>query len=135
MRLLGKKIYLIGAKSIAVFGGRRTSDILFNDTVIIDTTTFSTTVVNAVQSHLPTPISNCSINAIGNRCFVFGGTDAKNSCYNDIRMLDVGDYLDANDVSVGAGAASDYCFKIIIIGDACKLLKIIIIIIIIIIYF
>ena len=48
MHVLGGMKYLIGAKSIAVFGGRRTSDILFNDTVIIDTTTFSTTVVSII---------------------------------------------------------------------------------------
>ena len=53
-----------------------------------------------------------------NRCFVFGGTDVRGVCYNDIRMLDVSEYLDADDITVGVGASSDYCFKIIIIGDA-----------------
>jgi hypothetical protein len=36
------------------------------------------------------------------------------------RSLDVGPYLDENDISVGEGAASDYSFKILIIGDSSK---------------
>eukprot|EP01035_Chromulina_nebulosa_P023739 gene23739-30786_t len=73
---------VIGAKSIAVFGG------------------------------------NCTLSAIGNKCFVFGGTDAKGACYNDIRLLDIGYYLSSTDITVSEGASSDYNFKIIIIGDA-----------------
>lgn len=63
-------------------------------------------------------MSNSSLNAIGNKCFVFGGTDSKGSCYNDIRSLDVGYYLSSDDITVGEGASSDYSFKILIIGDA-----------------
>lgn len=114
---------------IAVFGGKRTRDVYLNDTIIIDITSFSTTVVNAVQSHLPTPVTGSTMTAVGNRCFVFGGTDARGSCYNDIRMLDVGDYLDPDDVTVRAGASSEYCFKIIIIGDACKMIAIFVILV------
>ena len=53
---------------------------------------------------------------------MFGGTDQKGACYNDIRTLDVGYYLNENDITVGEGATSDYSFKILIIGDACKIL-------------
>lgn len=74
--------------------------------------------VNAIETQLPTPVGNASITAVGNKCFVFGGTDMKNSCYNDIRALDVGLYLSDDDVTVGEGASSDYNFKILIIGDA-----------------
>jgi hypothetical protein len=55
---------------------------------------------------------------VGNRCFVFGGMDGEGECYNDIRSLDVGDYLDSHDITVGEGSASDYSFKILIIGDS-----------------
>lgn len=109
---------VIGAKSIAIFGGKRSNEIFMNDLILIDTETFTTTVVNAVDAHLPTPISNSSLTTIGNKCIVFGGTDAKGACYNDIRLLDIGYYLSSNDITVGQGASSDYNFKLIIIGDA-----------------
>ena len=112
---------VIGAKSIAIFGGKRSNEVFLNDLILIDTESFNTTVVNAVEAHLPTAIGNCSLTAIGNKCFVFGGTDVKGVCYNDLRLLDIGYYLSSNDVTVGEGASSDYNFKIIIIGDACKL--------------
>ena len=78
------------------------------------------TKVNAVESQLPVPVSNSSLSVVGNKCFVFGGTDVKGNCYNDIRSLDVSNYLTKNDISVSEGAASDYTFKILIIGDACE---------------
>lgn len=74
--------------------------------------------VIAVDSHLPIPIANCSLSTVGNKVFVFGGTDAKGTCFNDIRSLDVGGYLSEDDITVGQGASSDYAFKILIIGDA-----------------
>ena len=92
-----------------------------NDLILIDIRSFTATTVNAVESHLPTPVANASITAIGNKFFVFGGTDVKGACFNDLRILDVGPYLDANDISVGEGAASDYSFKILIIGDSSML--------------
>lgn len=82
--------------------------------------TLTCTTVNAVESHLPTPIANCSLTAVGNKFIVFGGTDVKGNCFNDIRSVDVGYYLNANDITVGEGASSDYSFKLLIIGDACK---------------
>ena len=89
-----------------------------NDLILIDLETFTGTTVNAVESMLPTPVANCSLSAVGNKCFVFGGTDVKGACYNDIRSLDVGYYLSSDDITVGEGASSDYSFKILIIGDA-----------------
>lgn len=74
--------------------------------------------VNAVENQLPTPVSGTTMTAVGNKCFVFGGTDLKGACYNDIRALDVGYYLSSTDITVGEGAASEYSFKILIIGDA-----------------
>ena len=91
-----------------------------NDLVIVDIETYSFTTVNVVETAVPTPIGNCSLTAVGNSCFVFGGTDTKGMCYNDIRSLDVGAYLDSRDITVSEGASSDYSFKILIIGDACK---------------
>jgi Galactose oxidase, central domain/Kelch motif len=116
----GHSSSVIGAKSIAIFGGKRNDETYLNDLVLIDTETFTATLVNAVEAHLPTAIGNSSLTAIGNKCFVFGGTDIKGACYNDIRMLDIGYYLNPNDITVGEGASSEYGFKIIIIGDACK---------------
>jgi hypothetical protein len=95
--------------------------LLLNDLCLIDTETLTVTYVNAVESLRPTPIANASLTVIGNKCFVFGGTDVKGACYNDVRSLDVAEYLNSNDISVGEGAASDYSFKIIVIGDACTL--------------
>jgi hypothetical protein len=88
--------------------------------ILIDVTTFKTTVVNAVASLLPTPIANATMNCVGNSCVVFGGTDVFGNCFNDIRYVEVGYYLSKDDITVSEGASSDYCFKVIIIGDACK---------------
>jgi hypothetical protein len=86
--------------------------------VLIDLSTFTATTVNAVENQLPTPVTNSSMVAVGNKCFVFGGTDLKGACYNDIRALDVGYYMSSTDITVGEGAQSEYSFKILIIGDA-----------------
>jgi hypothetical protein len=91
-----------------------------NDLILLDLETFTATTVNAIETQLPTPVANCSLTSVGNKCFVFGGTDNKGACYNDIRSLDVGYYLSTDDITVGEGASSDYSFKILIIGDACE---------------
>lgn len=75
----------LGAKSIVIFGGKRNNDIYLNDIILLDTESYTTTVINAVDTHLPTPIANCSLNTVGNKCLVFGGIDMKGNCYNDIR--------------------------------------------------
>ncbi len=109
---------VLGAQTLAVFGGKRTAETFLNDLYLIDTTSFTVTMVNAVENALPTPVSSASLGVVGNRCFVFGGMDVEGECYNDIRSLDVGEYLDSHDISVGEGASSDYSFKILIIGDS-----------------
>lgn len=114
----GHATALIGAKSVGVFGGKRSNTIFLNDLILIDLETYSTTVINAVESHLPSPVSSCTMVGVGNKCFVFGGVDAKGACYNDIRVLEVSYYLDKHDITVGEGASSDYSFKILIIGDS-----------------
>jgi hypothetical protein len=91
-----------------------------NDLVLIDLESMTGSKVNAIESQLPVPVANASLSVVGNKCFVFGGTDAKGACFNDIRSLDVSFYLTKNDISVGEGAASDYTFKILIIGDSCE---------------
>jgi hypothetical protein len=78
------------------------------------------TVVRTVENAMPTPISNASLSTMGNVVYVFGGSAVNLECYNDIRSLDIGPYLDSSDITVGEGSASDYSFKILIIGDACK---------------
>lgn len=114
----GHSSAIIGASTVAIFGGKVNDQCLLNDLVLIDLETMVGTSVNAVESHLPTPIANASLSVIGHRCIVFGGTDAKGVCYNDIRSLEVGYYLSKDDITVGEGASSEYCFKILIIGDA-----------------
>jgi hypothetical protein len=109
---------VIGAQTLAVFGGKRTAELFMNDLFLIDTSSMTVTMVNAVENALPTPVGSASLSAVGNRCFVFGGMDGEGECYNDIRSLDVGDYLDSHDITVGEGSASDYSFKILIIGDS-----------------
>lgn len=91
-----------------------------NDLIILNIETYSFTTVNAIENAMPTPIGNASLNFIGNSVFVFGGTDDKGWCYNDVRSLDISEYLDANDIAVAEGSTSQYSFKILIIGDACK---------------
>ena len=109
---------VVGARSVAVFGGKRSNEVFLNDFVIVDLESYSTTVVNAVEAHLPVPVGNATLTSIGNKSFVFGGVDAKGCGYNDIRLLDISYYLDKNDITVREGAMSDYSFKILIIGDA-----------------
>jgi hypothetical protein len=109
---------VVGAKSIAIFGGKRNNEVYFNDTIILDTETYSMTVVRTVENAMPTPVSNASVVNMGNMLYVFGGTAATMECYNDLRSLDIGAYLDDSDITVGEGSASDYSFKILIIGDA-----------------
>jgi hypothetical protein len=86
--------------------------------ILLDLEKYIGVRVNAVEQYLPMQIANCSLAAVGNKCFVFGGTDMKGTCYNDIRSLDVSYYLSSDDITVGEGASSDYSFKILIIGDA-----------------
>lgn len=93
----------------------------FNDLILLDIEAMVGSRVNAVESHLPASVSNSSLSIVGNKCFVFGGTDIKGNCFNDIRSVDISYYLSKNDITVGEGASSDYTFKILIIGDACKL--------------
>lgn len=109
---------VIGAQTVVVFGGKRSAEQFLNDLCLIDTSSFTVTTVNAVEAYLPTPVANVSVCAVGNRCFVFGGTDKDGECYNDIRSIDVGEYLDSHDITVGEGSSSDYSFKILIIGDS-----------------
>lgn len=92
-----------------------------NDIVLIDLSTFICTTVNVITSQLPTPISNATLSAIGNKVYVFGGTDYQGHCYDGIRELNIAEYLDSADITVAQGLSSDYSFKILIIGDACKL--------------
>eukprot|EP01041_Mallomonas_annulata_P000981 gene982-1919_t len=114
----GHSSAVIGARSIVIFGGKRSDEVYMNDLVIVDVSTLSTTSVRVVESCLPTPVANCSLSVVGNTCFVFGGTDTKGTCYNDVRSLDIGSYLDSSDITVSEGARSDYSFKILVIGDA-----------------
>eukprot|EP01038_Epipyxis_sp_PR26KG_P013598 gene13598-18252_t len=114
----GHSSAVIGAQTLVIFGGKRNNQIYLNDLILIDLETFVATRVNVMEQYLPTPVANCSLTTIGNKCFVFGGTDVKGVCFNDIRSVDVGYYLNANDITVGEGASSDYCFKLLIIGDS-----------------
>lgn len=114
----GHSSAVIGAKSIAIFGGKFNHATFYNDLLLLDTETNTSVSVRAVESHLPIPVANATLNVIGNKVFVFGGTDAKNNAFHDLRSLDIGYYLSADDITVGQGASSDYAFKILIIGDA-----------------
>eukprot|EP00981_Chlorochromonas_danica_P014657 scaffold8522_cov157-Ochromonas_danica.AAC.1 len=114
----GHSSAVIGAYSIAIFGGKRNNMAYLNDLILLDVQSYVGTTVRVVESHLPTAVANATISAVGNKCFVFGGTDVKGNCYTDIRTVDIGGYLSADDITVGAGASSDYAFKILIIGDA-----------------
>jgi hypothetical protein len=78
--------------------------------------------VDFITTTLPTPISYTAMSVIGNKVFVYGGSDSKGTVYNDLRSVDVGVYLSEDDITVNEGAISDYSFKIIIIGDTGKLL-------------
>lgn len=91
---------------------------ILNDLVLVDVQSYIATTVRAIESQLPTGVANATLSAVGNKCFVFGGTDVKGTCYTDIRAVDIGGYLSEDDITVGEGASSDYAFKILIIGDA-----------------
>jgi hypothetical protein len=114
----GHSSAVIGAKSILIFGGKKNPTTFLNDLILIDIENFIGIKINCFENSLPTPIGNSTLSVIGNKCFVFGGTDQKGNCYNDIRTVDIGSYLSPDDITVNEGASSDYCFKIIIIGDS-----------------
>ena len=118
----GHSSTVIGVNSVAIFGGKLNNQIYFNDLIIIDLSTYICTTVNCTPSCLPTPVSNATLSAIGNKVYVFGGTDCDGYCYDGIRELNISDYLDSNDITVAQGLASDYNFKILIIGDAGKII-------------
>ncbi len=86
--------------------------------ILIDLEHFTGVTINTVEAFLPTPVISSTLTTIGNKCFVFGGTDHKNACYSDLRTLDIGEYLSTDDITVNEGASSDYSFKILIIGDS-----------------
>jgi small GTP-binding protein len=109
---------LVGSGSVAIFGGKRSNIEFLNDLHIIDLGTFVGLRVNVFGAQLPTPISNATMSVINNKVFVFGGTDAKGLTYSDLRAIDLADYMDPEDITVGEGATSDYSFKMLIIGDA-----------------
>eukprot|EP00604_Paraphysomonas_vestita_P001126 CAMPEP_0174819520 /NCGR_PEP_ID=MMETSP1107-20130205/2813_1 /TAXON_ID=36770 /ORGANISM="Paraphysomonas vestita, Strain GFlagA" /LENGTH=351 /DNA_ID=CAMNT_0016033189 /DNA_START=675 /DNA_END=1730 /DNA_ORIENTATION=- len=109
---------VIGAQSIVVFGGKRNEELYLNDILIIDIESYTVTTVNVIENTVPSPITNASLTTVGNVCYVYGGTDVNGACFNDIRFIDVSEYLNANDITVNEGSASDYNFKILIIGDA-----------------
>ena len=98
---------VIGAQTVAIFGGCVSDTVYLSDLVLIDLETMVGTTVNAVESHLPTPICNSTLSVIGHKCIVFGGSDIKGTCYNDIRSLEVGYYLSKDDITVGEGASSE----------------------------
>jgi hypothetical protein len=120
----------IGAKSLLVFGGIRLSSstnsnngiTYLNDLLLCDIETMTYLEVDFITTTLPTPISYTAMNVIGNKVFVFGGSDSKGTVYNDLRSVDVGVYMSEDDITVNEGAISDYSFKIIIIGDTGMLL-------------
>jgi N-acetylneuraminic acid mutarotase len=114
----GHSSAVVGSKSILLFGGKRNPSVYFSDLCLIDVENFIGIKINCVENSLPTPVGNSTLSVIGNKCFVFGGTDQKGNCYNDIRTTDIALYLSPDDTTVSEGAASDYCFKIIIIGDS-----------------
>lgn len=109
---------VVGTSMIAVFGGRYCENVCYNDLFLVNVDTFSAVLVNAVHTQLPTPIANASLDCIGNKLFCFGGTDVSGGVYNDLRSIDIQEYLAAKDITVSQGAASDYSFKVLIIGDA-----------------
>jgi hypothetical protein len=100
-----------------------TLQIFLNDLVLLDVSTFTFTVVDTLPSSVPIPISGSSLTVIGNKCFVFGGVDNHGNCVEGLRELNISPYLDSTDIIVAEGLASDYSFKILIIGDACKYKK------------
>ena len=108
---------LVGSMTLAVFGGRSSETEIFNDLYMIDLQFFTSTLVRC-DGNMPSPVTSASMCAMGKRVFVFGGTDDKGYCFNDIRILDVGDYMNPMDTRVGAGAESEYRFKVLIIGDS-----------------
>jgi len=109
---------VVGSSMIAVFGGRYRENVCYNDLFLINVDTFTSILVNAVTTQLPTPISSASLSCIGNKLYCFGGTDVSRGVYNDLRSIDIQEYLAAKDITVSQGAASDYSFKVLIIGDA-----------------
>lgn len=121
----------IGAKSLLVFGGIRLASsasanggiTYLNDLLLCDIETMTYLEVDFITTTLPTPISYTAMNVIGNKVFVYGGSDQKGTVYNDLRSVDIGVYMSEDDITVNEGAISDYSFKIIIIGDTGKTLS------------
>lgn len=111
---------VVGASIIAIFGGKRNDEIYLNDLILIDTSSYICTQIDVVSSTIPSPITNSTLTAVGNKCYVFGGIDMDGSCYEGLREIDIGYHLNSSDISVAEGLASDYSFKILVIGNACN---------------
>lgn len=53
------------------------------------------------SGRVPPPLANMTLTSVGGKCYVFGGTDATGTCFNDIRVLE----LDSFQVTEGQDAA------------------------------
>ena len=109
---------VLGSTHIAIFGGKLRSDCFYNDVHLIDVRTFRSVRVDCVQSMLPSAVDNSSLQAVGKSLYCFAGTDTQGSCYNDIRILDIESYLGNVDINVIEGSASEYSFKVLLIGES-----------------
>lgn len=114
----GHSSCVVGTDHIAVFGGKLKSDVYYNDVHLIDVKTFRSVCVDCVQSMLPSAVDNSALQPVGKSIYCFAGTDAQGSCYNDIRTLDVESYLGNVDINVIEGSASEYSFKVLLIGES-----------------
>ena len=108
---------VVGTNFIAIFGGKYSEEVFYNDLFLINVDTFVSMVI-PVMGTPPTPISNATLTCVGNRLFCFGGTDKSGGVYNDLRAIDIKEFIPEKDIHVNQDAASDYLFKVLIIGDA-----------------
>ena len=107
----------IGASKIAIFGGKRSDTQYFGDVHLLDVDTMVCSFV-PTGGQVPDPLSAHTTTLVGQRCFLFGGTDASGMCYSNMSIVDFGAKMEAEDIAVADGEASEYSFKIVVIGDA-----------------
>ena len=111
---------VVGSHHIAIFGGKSLGKESYsNDFYLINVETYEVVLVDCIENKRPTAVSDAVMfSSGGSNLSVFGGINAKGTCFNDIRTIDPGAYLGHVSSAVLEASTTEYNFKVIVIGDS-----------------